>query len=565
MTIKDIDYDLRRFNSLILRLILVITLLSIQIFNTNFFDKKTYFISLLIYVCVLFLNLKYSNSKYKGKVRLFLDLTILCVFLYKKDLNQILNFLPFILLLSNIQSHSNKNGNFPFFIFLIHISIFFIDNFKFNLTHHVIPIIFYLFTFILSIRNVFSSINEDIVHLVGDLFIESVNENNSHKILRNVINKINVSRVKYVNQIEELFLFINHNGKFVLIKGSKFVKNNEIESSYDLARIISKDINKRKKIITKDNVIIDDVNYKYSYWINHKVLEKDYYFLICLKRESVFNESIISNFRPIFEYIARIYFISNSLIELNNSNLKIIKQKIAYVFDAQNALHFVKNKLSPITSTIDLMDRYFKQNDLSAEKKEYIEKRLLENNNNTEIKAIIKKAEVLIKGVDNILNEKDSIISLKTFIDDLRKNWFFHFNSIDGVLINVNDLTNIKILINQMMFDFVFTDIIENINKYGESNKKNVELSIIEGDLKILFSNKILDYERHKQELDDIITLYNLRDNDEIYSRKTHGLNFIRRLLRRKNIENKIFVDKSNFTFNHEIKIKIQKNENISI
>jgi len=565
MTIRDIDYDLRRVNSLFLRIVLIFVLVFIQYYNPNFFDGNIYIISVAIYVSLLLLNLIFIKPKYKGLIRLILDLAVLCVFLYNKDLNHVLNFLPFILLLYNVQSHSNKNGKIYIFIILLHISIFFVDNFNFKLTHHVIPVIFYLFIFILSIRKIFSSINEEIILLVGDLFIESVNENNSHKILRNVINKINDSRVRILNQIDELFLFINYNGKFVLIKGSKFVINNEIESTVDFEKIISKNNKFKKKRVIRDVVTIDGVKYDNCYWLNHKVVDRDYYFLVSLNRESVFNESLILNFRPIFEYMARIYFISNSLIELNNSNLKIIKQKIAYVFDAQNALHFVKNKLSPITSTIGLMDRYFKQKELSIEQKAYIEKRLLENNNNVEIKTIIKKAEVLIKGVDNILNEEDNIISLKSFIDELRKNWFFHFNSIDGVIINVENLTNIKVLINQMMFDFIFTDIIENINKYGESNQKNVELTLDDDYVKILFSNKILEFEKCKQELDDIVLLYNLRDNDEIYSRKTHGLNFIRRLLRRKNIENKIFVDKSKFTFNHEIKIKIHKNENISV
>lgn len=565
MTIRDIDYDIRKVNSLFLRIVLILVLVFIQFYNTNYFDKNVYTLTGFLYALLLILNIIFVGPKFKGLIRLILDLFIICVFLYHKDLNHILNFLPFVLLLYNVQSHSNKNGKFYVFIILLHLTVFFVDDFNFNLTHHIIPVIFYLFIFIISLRKVFSGINEEIVLLVGDLFIESVNENNSHKILRNVINKINDSKVKILNQIDEIFLFVNYNGKFVLIKGSKFVINNEIISSQGFEEIIVNENDSKRKKIIKDNVIVDGVKYENCFWLNHKVLDKQYYFLVSLKRESVFSESLVLSFRPIFEYIARIYFISNSLIELNNSNLKIIKQKIAYVFDAQNALHFVKNKLSPITSTIGLMDRYFKQKDLSFEQKEYIKKRLLENNNNAEIKTIIKKAEVLIKGVDNILDEKDNVVSLKSFIDELRKNWFFHFNSIDGVKIEIENITSIKVLINQMMFDFVFTDIIENINKYGDSKQKNVVMTMDEEFIRILFSNKILDYEKCKQDLDEIVTLYNLRDNDEIYSRKTHGLNFVRRLLRRKNIENKIFVDKMNLTFSHEIKIKKFKNENISI
>ncbi len=565
MTIRDIDYDIRKFNSIFLRLVLILVLVCIQHYNINFFNSWTYLSSLFFYIIFLLLNLIFMGSRHKGKVRLLLDLIIICIFLYNKNLSQVLNFLPFILLLYNVQSHSNKNDNFLIFILLIHPSIFIIDNFKFILTHHSIPLIFYLFIFIMTIRKAFLSVNEEIINLIGDLFIENVNENNSHRILRDVITRINQSKISIINQIDDVFLFVNYGEKLVLIKGSKFVINNEIESELGINQIIDiKNFKKEKKYL-RDLVIIDEIEFENSYWVYHKVKNKDYYFLVSLKRDSLFNETLITNLRPIFEYIARIYFMSNSLIELNSSNIKIIKQKIAYVFDAQNALHFVKNKLSPITSTIDLMDRYFKQKDITNEQKEYIEKRLLENNNNAEIKAIIKKAEVLIKGVDNILNEEDKIVSLKSFIDDLRKNWLFHFNSINGVIIEVENLDNIKILINQMMFDFVFTDIIENTSKYGIENHRKVILTLENEFVIVLFSNKMSDYDRKQREIDEIVTLYNLRDNDEIYSRKTHGLNFIRRLLRRKNIENKIFVDKETLTFNHKIKIKIHKDENISI
>lgn len=563
MTIRDIDYDLRKLNSIILRIILIAILINIYAFNANIFSKWVYFISICSYIILLFFNLFYVKEKYKGKIRLLLDLIIICIFLYYKNLNHIINFMPFFLLLYNVQSHSNKNDSFFLFLFSIHFSILLIDNFSVILTHHLIPIIFYLFIFIISIRKAFSSINEEIIILVGDLFIENVNENNSHRILRNVISKINISKVKVINQVNEIFLFVSYNEKLVLIKGSKFVINNEIISELDVKQIISKNV--KNKRILKDIVIVDDVKYDNCYWINHKVQDKDYFFLVSLNKESIFNDSLILNLRPIFEYIARVYFMSNSLIEINTSNLKIIKQKIAYVFDAQNALHFVKNKLSPITSTIDLMDRYFKDKGLTKEKKDYIEKRLLKNTNNAEIKSIIKKAEVLIKGVDNIINEKDDLISLKILIDNLRKNWLFHFNNIDEVLLRIDDLNNIKIEINQMMFDFVFTDIIENINKYGIEENKKVELFIDNGYIIILFSNEIKDLEKNKQELDEIVMLYNLKDNDEIYSRKTHGLSFIRRLLRKKNIQNNIFINNSNKTFNNEIKIKIYQNEHISL
>ena len=73
----------------------------------------------------------------------------------------------------------------------------------------------------------------------------------------------------------------------------------------------------------------------------------------------------------------------------------------------------------------------------------------------------------------------------------------------------------------------------------------------------ILFSNSIFEYEKNKKNLQEIETLYNQDNNDEIYNRKTHGLSFVRRLLRRKKIKNKIYIDKLSKTFNFEITLNI--------
>jgi hypothetical protein len=213
------------------------------------------------------------------------------------------------------------------------------------------------------------------------------------------------------------------------------------------------------------------------------------------------------------------------------------------------------------------MDRYFKkQKDLSPVQKKHIEKRLRENNNNYQLRLIIEKAELLIKGVDNIINEKDKKVSVKQIIDDLRNIWIYHFENIDDIVVEIENL-NLTVNYNQMLFEFVFTDIIENINKYSLNQNKKVIFSLHEDYITIRFFNSILDFEKNKTSLKELETLFNQENNDEIYNRRTHGLSFVRRLLRRKKITNKIYIDKLEKIFNFEITLKTVNNddENTSI
>lgn len=558
MNINEIDYDIRKLNSVILRVVIIGVLFCVYYYNTNYFSGTTYLISSITYVILLILNIFNNSEKHRGTCRLFMDVAVITVFLYHKDLSQVLNFLPFLLLLSNSNSHSNKNSKFLIFIFLLHLNIFVIDDFVIVKTHHLIPIIYYVFSFITFLRQAFNRVNENIILTIGNLFIDNVNENNSHRILSKVKNLINGGTLNKLFKVKELFLFVNYNNKLILIKGSKFVKNNNLTFSFDAKQLIDEFIKKNLQVKKEDFVEIDNIKYENIYWMKNSIKETDYYFLICLEGESVFlKESIVKKLKPIFEYIARLYFIRNSLTKLNNDASKILKEKITYVLDAQNALHYVKNKLSPITTTVDLMDRYFKkQKDLTDSQKVYIETRLRENNNNYQLRLIIERAELLIKGVDNIVSQEEKTVSIKQMIDDLRNIWIYHFENLDGLLVSLEDL-KVKINYNQMLFDFVYTDIVENINKYCDQQTKRVNFSVAGDTIIILFSNSIFEYEKNKKNLQEIETLYNQDNNDEIYNRKTHGLSFVRRLLRRKKIKNKIYIDKLSKTFNFEITLNI--------
>ena len=117
MNINEIDYDIRKLNSVILRVVIIGVLFCVYYYNTNYFSGTTYLISSIIYVILLILNIFNNSEKHRGTCRLFMDVAVITVFLYHKDLSQVLNFLPFLLLLSNSNSHSNKKSKFLIFIF----------------------------------------------------------------------------------------------------------------------------------------------------------------------------------------------------------------------------------------------------------------------------------------------------------------------------------------------------------------------------------------------------------------------------------------------------------------
>lgn len=554
MITKKLDSSLRKINSVVIRLFLIVLMVFIYTYNSNIFIEKVYTISIILYPILLITHLYLPKSSYKGLFRLTLDLSLITIFLYGKDLNSLLNFFPFLILIFNTINHSNANNRLKVFIVLVHSSIILIDEFNIVFTHHLVPMILYVFIFTYSLRQLFQNLNADIIKLTGDLFAENTKNSSTHQILRKVKKELIKAPVNAVLKLEEIFLFRVINDRIVIIKGTEFVK----ETPSITKSLMDEIIRSRKSLIKGADIKINTRNINNSYFLKMNVYEHRYVFLLSLRGTSnFFQERIIQGLTPVFNQICRIFYLTNSLNKIKIEESKIIKEKVTYVLDAKNALHYVKNKLTPVTNTISLIDRYFKKpEELDSTKKEYIENKLKNNKGNVYIKDVIEKAEVLIQGIDNLLYKDDEQKSVKYVIGLVRQIWMYHFENVDDINIDIDNLVSLELNFNTELFEFIFTDIIENISKYSLEDKCVNFNQDSEGEITVSFINVIKDYNRKKDNLKEIVELYNMADNDEIYSRKTHGLSFIRRLMKRKKINNKISIDKENEKFIFKIKFK---------
>ena len=554
MITRKLDSSIRKINSVVIRLFLIILIIFIYKYNSNIFNEKTYLITIIVYPLLMIAHLYLPKSNYKGLLRLTIDLTLITIFLYGKDLNSLLNFFPFLILIFNTINHSNANNRLNIFALLTHSSIFLIDQFELVFTHHLVPLILYVFIFTYNLRQLFQNLNADIIKLTGDLFAKNTKNSSTHQILRKVKKELIKAPVNAVLKLEEIFLFRVINDRIVIIKGTEFVK----ETPSITKSLMDEIIKSKKSLIKGTDIKINSQNINNSYFVKLNVYEHKYVFLLSLRGTSnFFQERIIQGLTPVFNQICRIFYLTNSLNKIKIEESKIIKEKVTYVLDAKNALHYVKNKLTPVTNTISLIDRYFKKpEELDSTKKEYIERKLKNNKGNIYIKDVIEKAEVLIQGIDNLLYKDDEQKSVKYVIGLVRQIWMYHFENVDDINIEIDNLESLELNFNTELFEFIFTDIIENISKYSLEDKSVSFNQESEGEITISFINVIRDYNRKKDNLKEIVELYNMADNDEIYSRKTHGLSFIRRLMKRKKIINKISIDKENEKFIFKIKFK---------
>lgn len=564
MMLIKLDYDIKKLNSFILRICLGILLTIIWYRNSNTFPDNVYSLTFAGYWLFLLCNIIFTPRKWKGFLRLILDLSFIGVFLYDKNLNYTLNFLPYLLLIFNSLNHSNKRNRTFLFLFLLHLSIYLTCKFQFIPTFHLVLFLFYIFVIVVRIRRYFRDLNDMIISTITRLFVDDLNENTNHYVLDEVLSKIRRTALKNFIAIENLFLFKKINDQLVPLKGTEFIRENLRFPKEERNEILNfLDTAKNGNFKKGKGVYINGLRVDNILWYNNRMKDEHYLFLIILKNQpNYLAELIINSLRPVFDYIARIFYQSSKFNNQLKFQSNFIKRNITHVLNAQNALHYVNNKLGPLARSIDLLDLYFKKGVEDPKKREYILQQLKNNNNKKQLKEITSKAEVLIRGIDNILEEEDAKIDLKQLLDIVRQNWILFFESTELFKVDIQSLSNKTILINKRLFEYVLIDILENMRKYSQ-DLVSVTFQISDDKLLIKFQNDIKSFSKEIENLQEIVQLYNHLENDEIYKRKTHGLSFIRRLMRRKNIENHMEIEKTKELFKFRIILPIDENSDI--
>lgn len=541
MSVKNIDFDLRRLNSLVWRILLIIILLTgiYRNFNTISFSIYYYYLASIVYL-ILFITQLYINEKIRGFFRLLLDLTLIIFFTYNRNLNDVIIFLPYLILVINSVNFSGSKNRHILFFLLVNIALLISANFKIYWALHFALVITSILMLIFSLRKIIHEFNNLINNEIGNLFFKNFDKGEEHKILITIKDRINNSKPNLM-KIKEIFIFTKRGENLILIKGTKFINSNPVFND-NVLDILNKNQGNFEKI--KEEIFIDNNSYKSSYWIRLKITDIDYFFMI----DSSYSDSIFLNaLKPIFNQIARVYQISYVLKNLRKIEADVIKDKISYVFDSINALHFVKNKLSPVTLKLSLIDRYInKKNDYSAEKIEEMRLELAQTDPQI-MRTIFNRAEILIRGVDNIILKEDGSFKLGKIIDLVKDEWIYQFNDWNGLKINIDKPQSYVIQTNLETLGYIFGDLIANIEKYSlERRELNIYFSELKDMVVFEFLNDIKDFDRVKTSLVNTAKIYNEEHNDEIYNRTTKGLSLVRRLSRYKQIKTEVQIDTEN-------------------
>ncbi|GHA25543.1 hypothetical protein GCM10007103_03470 [Salinimicrobium marinum] len=226
------------------------------------------------------------------------------------------------------------------------------------------------------------------------------------------------------------------------------------------------------------------------------------------------------------------------------SHLNQLQEKINYVTNSVNSMHFIRNKLGPLKNYLAMVEDYEKAD---RDKRKRIEPYLKKERTkiSSSITSILQRAEYILKKSNNPFNvykvEKQEITNLFTL---LRSVWSYMFDT-QTLEVNwdKNNLGKFLVQYNDAGLELVLSNWISNMLK-NHSGKYGVVL----GEEKNFYS---LDfYNSTKQNISSkFIEDFNNSNREMISRRETHGLIEIKDFISQMDLDSIMYKDGDNVHF----------------
>lgn len=526
----------RKLISPIYRLILWLIGVSILSISKNYAESYIYVTFYALYWIIYAVFRK--NIGYNPKIRLINDYFLIFATLYGKSVDNFINTIFLLLPIINTPNHSSNKRSYTLLYALAIAIIFVCSDFAFPWKYMGGLAAIYVISMFEYVRFRMSRLDNLLLTRLDEFEVREYDFGNLHRIYPFLIETVNASEFASIIKIEKIYCFFLKDGKLHLVNGSELVWKYKCE-------LKESDVLIDGGLIENQQLLINDRNYENVMLLPIKLENKTYVFAIISKKVvsiwSLFYEDVIINdLKPAFKKIARVIQLEDVMRKRRQKQLKKIKDKIVYVNNTTLAMHFVRNKLSPLKNYVEL-------NEIIDTVSEDVKPQLLQVLQEELIKSK-RSFDEIKKKTDQILDKEKNPFSVtelytyslsKLFVTT-RKAWLEHFD-ISTILLgwDFEKLPKDGYKLNDEGLDILLTDIINNIVKY---KFKFAQLSFTENQEQYLieFRNDTRLSAGAELEVINIVKDFNSDRKFEIYKRKSHGMSIIKNFLLEMNIKHKV-------------------------
>lgn len=525
MGMTFINYIQKRFNSILFRLTCIIYAVIIVNISTNSFPQWVYYVGIIIYIITYFNLRKYSHC------RLLADFGFIIFTLYGKDIN--INFCYIFTLLPIINSinYSGKSKSFILLYLGTCISIAILKG-TINIHDFIAPIILLFIDIYSWKKRKTNDILYELTEHVDAFFTQSNVIQKPHQIYESIILEINTFfKGSYINSI--YCYVLKEDNMLWLINSSEFIWDRTLKLEIEQIDLLCQ--NKQLNIIDKDNqrlfylIEVDAVKYVFVCNTNknlplyYQIIGVDYIFI-----------AVFSKIANLLNYEYRVF-------EYKNKTFDDMREKQSYVNVAVKIMHYIRNKLTPLTNIVEY---YSNEEKISSEVKAKMANKIRREikQSNKDLHEIVETANYMLEKSNNPFDALEireiSIKKLFVILSEIDERLLSGIVTINKNIVDVEDkfvvrtsLTETKIL---------FADWINNMRKY-KKDKFKICFSIEGEYIRIDFYN---DYTISHNECEMLIKDINNNQKDAVLQRKTHGIYQIKSIAQSLDLELKASKEK---------------------
>lgn len=518
-TIQEIDKFNRKIISILFRMLIV----GYSIFLLIYFDPEfNWWVNVgIIAVYGLIYVLFYARDGWLSTIRLINDYIFIGVILFQLDKLDIYGYALLLAPILNTHNHSGDRKSMLLYIIPLVIYLFVTDDLSIWI---IFP--FFLFLAINSfdhLRSKYFIFQQKLSSAIDDFFVNDYAIRRPHEIYKKIIPILNNNKILR-KEIEHILCFKIEKKTYSIVNGSTFIWNFEILDK----EIINKEIKNKSEILFNIRLNVDGKVIENNVVIICQVNSHKYCFVLFSKNNLSLDRLPYSFFIskiliPSFSRLALVLDAGLTQKKIELENLNRLEEKMTYVTNSVNSMHFIRNKLGPLKSYLAMVEDFNDTDDL--DKKERIEPYLRKEREKlkTSFFLILEKADYILKKSNNPFNVYEtSIFSVRKLFSEIRRIWGYYF--LEEVF-DINwtvprDGTKGYVRYNTTGLELVLSNWINNMQKY---NNGKFGVRFIQSDkyYTVIFYNA---FDNKKKNATLFVEEFNATERSEIIRRDSHGL-----------------------------------------
>lgn len=495
--------------SLVFRLILVAYAVSIVNREAGCFAPHWYYVICIIYyLCYMLLKVREYSV-----LRLLLDFAFINTIVYSRNINEPLIFMFVLLPLVNAINFSGKNNHSWLLMSLITITLF----------AHLGKLVSWIFTPVASLWFIYAlawikyrewAVIKNITTTIDTYFINKEQIEKPHRIYASIIKDLNKFFFQGKKEgIIQICAYTLKGETLWLVNSSSFMWKRTLKMNAKRLVLL-----KREKYMKMGNPQKTKIHFFY-------LLQGDIeYVFVC---ETTDDRSLsIFRFRQIcsiiFSKMATLLNSEYRISEIRNRKFDEIKDNVLYVNRAVKIMHFIRNRMTPLTNMIAY---YQKADSLPLAIKTKMDERMKTEikQADSDLKEILTTANYLLDKSNNPFAEsvvkEISITKVFIVVSEIAERLLGETVTVEA---NIKDASNMYVTTNLTESKIMFSDWINNMCKY-KKDFCEITISLVENELVVAFKNNYKSQGSTANRIRKLVDDINNEKKDAVIEGKDYG------------------------------------------